>query len=79
MFDVQFCRFGGVVSCVMRVTVGGVCMMRRRLVVSFFVMLGCFAMMARRVVVMFGRLTMMLCRLFGHMSLLLDLGSSSAG
>ncbi len=77
MFDVQFCRFGGVVRCVMCVTLGTVCMMGRRLVIASFVMHGCFAMMARSVFVMLSRLTMMLCRLFGHMPLLFNLESSS--
>jgi hypothetical protein len=40
------------------------------LVIAGFVVLRCFAMVARRVFMMLGRLVMMLCRLFGHLQLL---------
>jgi hypothetical protein len=76
MLGVHFCCFGGVVCRVMQVTLGRVCMMCRCLVIAGVVMLGCFAMMARCVFMMLGRLMMMLCRLFGHMTLLFILGSS---
>jgi hypothetical protein len=79
MFGVQLCCFGGVVRRVMQVTLGRVCMMCSRLVIAGVVMLGCFAMVARRVFMMLGCLMMMLCRLFGHMPLLFHLGSSYAG
>jgi hypothetical protein len=79
MFGVQLCCFGGVVRRVMQVTLGGVCMVCRRLMIACFVMLRRFAMVARRVFMMLGRLMMMLCRLFGHMPLLFHLGSSYAG
>ena len=54
MLSVQLCRFSGVVRCVMHVTMGGVRMMGRRLVITCFVMLCRFAMMARRVLMMLG-------------------------
>lgn len=74
MFGMQLCRFGGVVRCVMQMTLGGVCVMRRRLVIACFVMIGRFAMVARRVLVMLGRLMMMLCRLLGLVPLLFYVG-----
>jgi hypothetical protein len=66
MFGMQLCSFGGVVRRVMQVTLRGVRMMRRRLVIARFVMIGCFAMVSRRVLVMLGRQMVVLCRLFGH-------------
>jgi hypothetical protein len=48
----------------------GVCMMCRHLVIVCFVMLGCLAMVTRRVFMMLGRLMMVLCSLFGHLPLL---------
>jgi len=79
MFGVQLCCFGGVVRRVMQVTLGGVCVMCRRLVIACFVMLRCLAMVARCVFMMLCRFMVMLCRLFGHMPLLFHLGPSYAG
>ena len=79
MFGVQLCRFGGVVRCMMQVTLGSVCMMCRRLVIACLVMLCCFAMVVRRVFMMLGRFMVMFCRLFGHMPLLFYWGSRYAG
>ena len=56
----------------MEVSLGGVCVMRRGLVVSGFVMPGGFAMVPRRVLMVFGCLTMMFCRLLGHLCVLLE-------
>jgi hypothetical protein len=57
--DVTLCRF----SCVMRrmhmVTVRGVGMMSRRLVFSGAMMFGCFAMMFRRMFMVFSSLRVM--------------------
>ena len=53
-------------------------MMGRVLVIAGFVVLRCFAMVARRVFVMLGCLVMMLCRLFGHCSSFFYLGLNVA-
>jgi hypothetical protein len=66
MFDVVLRRFRGVMRRVVRVPLSGVRVMRRRLMIAFFVVSRRFAMMARRVFVMFRCLMMMLCRLLRH-------------
>jgi hypothetical protein len=68
MLDVVLRRFRGVMRRVMEVPLRGVGVVRRRLVIAFFVMSRRFAMMARRVFVMFRCLMMMLCRLLRHSS-----------
>jgi hypothetical protein len=50
------------------VALSGVRVVRRRLVIAFFVVRCRFAMVARRVFVMFRCLMMMLCRLLRHSS-----------
>jgi hypothetical protein len=60
----------------MQMTMCGVRMMCRRFVIARFVMIGCFAMVARRVFVVLCRFMMVLCRLFGHVPLLFSLWSS---
>ena len=70
MLGMELCRFGGVMRRVMQVTMGGMRMMSRRLVIAGFMMLSCFAMVAGRVFMMLSRLMMMLCRLCGHVPLL---------
>jgi hypothetical protein len=57
MFDVQLRRFRSMMRCMMEVTLRGVRVVRRR-----------FAVMTRRVFVMFRCLVMMLCRLLRHRS-----------
>ena len=64
IFNVQLCRFSGMMRCVMRVPLRRVRMMSGYRVVAFFVMLGGFAMVNRRVLVVLRCLVMMLCCLF---------------
>jgi hypothetical protein len=64
MFNVQFGCFGGVMGCVMRVPLRRVRVMRGYRVVAFLVMLGGFAMVNRRVLVVLRCLVMMHCCLF---------------
>src|SRR5580658_1918109 len=52
--------------CVVQVPLRGVRVMRRRQVIAGLVMFGGFAMMPRRVFVVFSCLVMVFCRLFGH-------------
>jgi hypothetical protein len=68
MLDVVLRRFRSVMRGVVRVPLSGVRVVRRRLVIAFFVVSRRFAMMARRVFVMFRCLVMMLCRLLRHSS-----------
>jgi len=68
MLDVMLGRFGSVMRRVMKMTLRGVRMVRRRLVITFFVVSCRFAVMARRVFVVFRCFVMMLCRLFRHRS-----------
>ena len=60
VLKVQFCRFAGVVSCVVRVPLRGVGVMSGCLVIAFFMMPGRFAMVVRRLLVMFCCLVMVL-------------------
>ena len=68
MLDVVLRRFRCVMRCVVRVPLRGMRVVRCRLVIAFFVVSRRFAMMARRVFVMFRCLMMMLCRLLRHSS-----------
>jgi hypothetical protein len=52
--------------CVVKVSLRAVSVMRRRLVIAFFVVRRRLAMMTRRVLVMFRRFVMMFCRLLRH-------------
>jgi len=68
MLHVMLCRFGSVMGCVVKMTLRGVRMVCSRLVIAFFVV-GCrFAVMARRVFVVFRCFVMMFCRLLRHRS-----------
>jgi hypothetical protein len=60
MFNVQLGCFFGVMRCVVRVPLRRVCVMSGYRVVAFFVMLGGFAMVNRRVLVVRCCLVMML-------------------
>jgi hypothetical protein len=66
MLDVVLRRFRRVMRRVMKVPLSRMRVVRRRLVIAFFVVRRRFAMMARRVFVMFSCLMMMLCRLLRH-------------
>jgi hypothetical protein len=68
MLSMLLCSLCSVVSSVVQMTLGGVGVVGRRLVVASFVMLGRLTVMASCMFVMFGRLLMMFCRLFGHVS-----------
>jgi hypothetical protein len=68
MLDVMLRRFGSVMRRVVKMTLRGVRMVRRRLVIALFVVSCRFAVMARRVFVVFRRFVMMLCRLLRHRS-----------
>jgi hypothetical protein len=68
MLGVRLGRFRGVMRCVMKMPLGGVGVVRGRLVIIGFVVLGGFAMMSGGVFVVFGCLGMMLCCLLGHRS-----------
>lgn len=63
MLDVEFCRFGCVVRRVLLMPVGSVRVMRSGLMVARLMMLGCFAVVAGRMLVVLGRLAVMLCSL----------------
>ena len=60
MFDVSLCGFCSVVNCVLMVTVGEVCVMCGRFVVSLFVLLCGFIVVSCRVFVMLCSLAVML-------------------
>jgi hypothetical protein len=64
VLNVQFCRFLGVMSCMVCVSLCRVRVVSGRFVVAGFVMAGGFPMMYRRVVAVFRRLAMMLRCLF---------------
>jgi hypothetical protein len=68
VFDVVLGCFRRVMRGVVEVPLSGVRVVRGRLVVALFVMCCRFAMMARRVFVVFRCLMMMLCRLLRHSS-----------
>jgi len=66
---VLYVKFGclvGVMSCVLKMSVGGVCVMGSAFVVACLMVFGRFAMMSRRVLVVLGCFMMMLCGLFRH-------------
>jgi len=67
LLGVDFRSFGGMVRGVMKVAVSDVRVMRRGLVVAFFMMSCRLAMMVRRVVVMFRSFLMMLNSLLCHL------------
>lgn len=64
VLDVEFSCFGGVVRRVLAMAMRKVGVMGRGLIIARLVVLGGFAMMSGRVLVMFGCLEMMLCCLF---------------
>jgi hypothetical protein len=74
MLHVQLGGFRSMVRRVVNMALGGVSVVRRRFVVTGFVMRRRFPMMARRLFMVFRRKGVMLCRLFGHASSL-DLGA----
>jgi len=63
MLDVELCRFGRMVRRVLMMPVGSVRVMCSGLMVTCLMMLGCFAVVAGRMLVVFGRLAVMLCSL----------------
>jgi hypothetical protein len=65
---VMFCRFRGVMRRMMQVALRGVRVVCRYFVIALFVMSRRFAVVTRRVFVMFRCLLMMLCRLLRHCS-----------
>jgi hypothetical protein len=68
MLGVRLGGFRGMVRGVMKMPLGGVRVVRGRLVVSGFVVLCGFFMVTRRVLVVLGGLLMVLCCLLGHKS-----------
>ena len=66
VLDVQFGGFGGVVGCVVRVSLRGVGVVSGCLVITSLVMPGGFAMVHRRVLVVFRCFVMVLCCLSRH-------------
>jgi hypothetical protein len=68
MLDVMLRRFGSVMRRVVKMTLRGVRMVRRRLVIALFVVSCRFAVMPRCVFVVFRCLVMMLGRLLRHRS-----------
>jgi hypothetical protein len=66
MFDVQLRGLGGMVRCMMQVALGRVRVMRGSFVVPRIVVPGRFAMMARRVLVVFSRLMVVFRSFFRH-------------
>ena len=68
VFGVRLCGFRGVVSSMAVVTVSGVRVMRRLMVVTFLVVLGGFAVMLRRVFVVLRSLGVMVGRMSRHFS-----------
>jgi hypothetical protein len=66
MFDVVLRRFHRVMRCVVEVPLRALGVMRRRLVIAFFVVRRRLAMMTRRVLVVFRCFVMMFCRLLRH-------------
>jgi len=68
MLRVLLCRLCGMVTRVVPVTLGGVSVVGRRLVITGFVMPGGLAMVASCMFVVLGCLIMMFCRLLGHVS-----------
>jgi hypothetical protein len=66
LFGVGFRSFGSMMSGMMKMALGCLCVMRGSLVVIFFVVTGRLAMVASRVLMMFSSFAMMFCGLFGH-------------
>jgi hypothetical protein len=60
MLEMQFCRLGCVMGGVMRVSMSQVCVVRGGFVVTSLIVLGGFAMMRRRLLVVFGCFSVML-------------------
>jgi hypothetical protein len=69
MLDVKLCGFARVMHRVLVMTAGRMGVMRGRLVISFFMVLGGFAVMTGCVLVMFRCFVMMLGCLLGHADL----------
>lgn len=67
-FGVRLSGFGSVMGGVMMMAAGDVGVMRREVMISFFVMTRGFAMMTRRVFVVLGSFVVMLDCVCGHMS-----------
>jgi hypothetical protein len=68
MLDMLLRRFRRVMRRMVEVTLSGVRVMRRHLVIALFVVRRRFAVMTRRVFVMFRCLVVMFCRLLRHRS-----------
>lgn len=66
MLRVRFCRFPGVMRGVLQVTMRAMGVMACGFVVAILVVPGCFAVMAGRMLVMFGCLVVVFRRDFGH-------------
>jgi hypothetical protein len=73
--DVTLCRFTSVMRRVQMMTVRGMRMVSRRLVFAGAMMFGCFAMMLRRVFMVFSSLRVMFLQ-FLHWIFLLSFGFS---
>ncbi len=78
MLDVRLGRFCAVMRGMMKMTLRGMSVVRGRFVIPCLMVLGRFAMMPRRVLVMFRRFDMMLCRLLGHKFSLMRSGRTDA-
>jgi len=70
VFGVEFGGFGGVVSGMVMVAIGGMSVVRREMMVTGFVVARGFAMVACRVLVVLGCFVMMLGCLLRHGCLL---------
>jgi hypothetical protein len=72
MFHMELRCFSSMVSCVVRMSIGCMCVMSRRFVLAGFVMPGGMAVMFRRALVMRGCLVVVLSSLFRHGFLLVS-------
>jgi hypothetical protein len=72
MFGVGFCSLCRMVRCVVQMTLCGMAVVRRRLVIVSLVMRCRFTVMPRRVFMVFRCFVMVLCRLLGHCFLLMN-------
>lgn len=68
MLGVLLCRFRRVMRSMVEVTLRRMRVVRCHFVVAFFVVRRCFAVVARRVFVMFRCFVVMFCRLLRHRS-----------
>jgi hypothetical protein len=68
VLSVEFSRLASMVSGVLMMAMGRVCMMAGGFVVARVMVLCCFMMMPSRVLVVLGCLAMMFCRLLRHSS-----------